>query len=283
MTKQTIGIQGGEGSFSHSAALKIFKNPTIKFCATFEEAFLLATKKPEINLVLPSENTIAGRVPGIHSLLKKYSLQIYAEHFEKINLNLLAVKGATINSIKSVHSHIHALGQCRSMILSHKLKEVVESDTAYSAQYVAKKNDITDAVIASELAAKTYGLQILKSKIEDEPDSSTTRFIVLGKEPKHPEFVKEKNFITSAIFQLKSIPSALVKALSSFSGYGGINLCRLESISLQNTFKQVAFYIEIEKHIEDPMMKKALEELTFHTSDLTICGCYLADSYRLNN
>jgi len=279
---QTIGVQGGKGSFSHSAALKIFKNPTMKFCATFEEAFLLAIKKPAINLVLPSENTIAGRVPGIHFLLKKYSLQIYAEYFEKINLNLLAIKGATLGSIKSVHSHIHALGQSSRFILSQNFKEVVESDTAYSAEYVAKTNKISEAAIASELAAKIYELQILKSKVEDEPGSNTTRFLILGKEPKHPEFIKEKNFITSAIFQLKSIPSALMKALSAFSGYG-INLCRLESISLKNTFKQVAFYIEIEKHIEDPMMQKALEELGFHTSDLTICGCYSADSYRLNN
>jgi len=279
---QTVGVQGGKGSFSHSAALKIFKNPTMKFCATFEEAFLLAIKKPEINLVLPSENTIAGRVPGIHFLLKKYSLQIYAEYFEKINLNLLAIKGATLGSIKSVHSHIHALGQSSRFILSQNFKEVVESDTAYSAEYVAKTNKISEAAIASELAAKIYELQILKSKVEDEPGSNTTRFLILGKEPKHPEFIKEKNFITSAIFQLKSIPSALMKALSAFSGYG-INLCRLESISLKNTFKQVAFYIEIEKHIEDPMMQKALEELGFHTNDLTICGCYLADSYRLNN
>jgi prephenate dehydratase len=279
---QTVGVQGGKGSFSHSAALKIFKNPTMKFCATFEEAFLLAIKKPEINLVLPSENTIAGRVPGIHFLLKKYSLQIYAEYFEKINLNLLAIKGATLGSIKSVHSHIHALGQSSRFILSQNFKEVVESDTAYSAEYVAKTNKISEAAIASELAAKIYELQILKSKVEDEPGSNTTRFLILGKEPKHPEFIKEKNFITSAIFQLKSIPSALMKALSAFSGYG-INLCRLESISLKNTFKQVAFYIEIEKHIEDPMMQKALEELGFHTNDLTICGCYPADSYRVNN
>ena len=142
MTQQ-IAIQGGAGSFSHMATLKIFPNAEIKFCATFEEAFLLATQKSDINLVLPSENTIAGRVPGVHFLLKKYSLQIYKEHFEKISHNLLAVKGATSDSIKSVHSHIHALGQCRSMILRHKLKEVVESDTAYSAQYVAKTNDIS--------------------------------------------------------------------------------------------------------------------------------------------
>ena len=282
MTKQIIAIQGGKGSYSHSAAFKMFKNPTIKFCITFEEAFLLATQKPDINLVLPSENTIAGRVPGIHSLLKKYSLQIYAEHFEKINLNLLAVKGAKLDTIKTVHSHIHALGQCRSMILKHKLKEVVESDTAYSAQYVAERKIVTESAIASELAAETYGLQILKSKIEDEPDSSTTRFIHLGKEPKHPEYDKEKNYITSVIFQLKSIPSALQKALSSFSGYS-INLCRLESITLKNTFKQVAFYIEIESHIESEMMKKALEELSFMTIGLTICGCYPANPYRLEN
>jgi len=280
--KQLIAIQGGAGSFSHMATLKIFPNAEIKFCATFEETFLLATQESDINLVLPSENTVAGRVPGVHSLLQKYSLQIYAEHFEKISHNLLAVKGATLGSIKNVHSHIHALGQCRKIILNQKLKEVIESDTAFSAKYVAEKNDKSESAIASELAAQTYNLQILKSKVEDELGSNVTRFLVMGKESRHPEFIKEKNFITSCVFQLKSIPSALYKALGSFSGYG-INLCRLESFSLKNTFRQVAFYIEIEKHIEDPIMQKALEELGFHTQELTILGCYLASSYRLNN
>jgi len=280
--KQLIAIQGGAGSFSHMATLKIFPNAEIKFCATFEETFLLATQESNINLVLPSENTVAGRVPGVHSLLQKYSLQIYAEHFEKISHNLLAVKGATLGSIKSVHSHIHALGQCRKMILNQKLKEVIESDTAFSAKYVAEKNDKSESAIASELAAQTYNLQILKSKVEDEFGSNVTRFLVMGKESRHPEFIKEKNFITSCIFQLKSIPSALYKALGSFSGYG-INLCRLESFSLKNTFRQVAFYIEIEKHIEDPIMQKAMEELGFHTQELTILGCYPASSYRQNN
>ena len=280
--KQLIAIQGGAGSFSHMATLKIFPNAEIKFCATFEETFLLATQESDINLVLPSENTVAGRVPGVHSLLQKYSLQIYAEHFEKISHNLLAVKGATLGSIKNVHSHIHALGQCRKIILNQKLKEVIESDTAFSAKYVAEKNDKSESAIASELAAQTYNLQILKSKVEDELGSNVTRFLVMGKESRHPEFIKEKNFITSCVFQLKSIPSALYKALGSFSGYG-INLCRLESFSLKNTFRQVAFYIEIEKHIEDPIMQKALEELGFHTQELTILGCYPASSYRLNN
>ena len=279
---QHIAIQGGAGSFSHMATLKIFPNAEIKFCATFEEAFLLATQKSEINLVCPCENTIAGRVPEFHSLLRRYSLQIYAEHFEKISHNLVAVQGATISSIKNVHSHIHALGQCRKMILNLKLKEVIESDTAYSAKYVAEKNKKSEAAIASALAAQTYGLQILKSNVEDEPGTNVTRFVVMGKESRHPEFIKEKNFITSCIFQLKSIPSALYKCLGSFSGYG-INLCRLESFSLKKTFQQVAFYIEIEKHIEDLIMQKALEELGFHTQELTILGCYPASSYRLNN
>ena len=280
---QQIAIQGGAGSFSHMATLKIFPNSSqIKFCATFEEAFLLATQKSDINLVCPCENTVAGRVPEFHSLLIRYSLQIYAEHFEKISHNLLAIKGATLDSIKNVHSHIHALGQCRRMILNHKLKEVIESDTAFSARYVSIKGDKTEAAIASKLAAKTYDLQILKSNVEDEPGANVTRFLVMGKESRHPEFNKEKNFITSCIFQLKSIPSALYKCLGSFSGYG-INLCRLESFSLKNTFKQVAFYIEIEKHIEDPIMQKALEELGFHCETLTILGCYPASSYRLNS
>jgi len=282
MTQQ-IAIQGGAGSFSHMATLKIFPNsPQVKFCTTFEEAFLLATQKPETNLVCPCENTVAGRVPEFHSLLRRYSLQIYAEHFEKISHNLLAVKGTTLDSIKKVHSHIHALGQCRKIILNHKFNEVIESDTAFSARYVSEKDDKTEAAIASKLAAQTYGLQILKSNVEDEPGANVTRFLVMGKEIRHTEFNKEKNFITSCIFQLKSIPSALYKCLGSFSGYG-INLCRLESFSLKNTFKQVAFYIEIEKHIEDPIMKKALEELGFHCETLTILGCYSASSYRLNS
>jgi len=262
MTQQ-IAIQGGAGSFSHMATLKIFPNsPQVKFCATFEEAFLLATQKPEINLVCPCENTVAGRVPEFHSLLRRYSLQIYAEHFEKISHNLLAVKGTTLDSIKNVHSHIHALGQCRKMILNHKFNEVIESDTAFSARYVSEKGDKTEAAIASKLAAQTYGLQILKSNVEDEPGANVTRFLVMGKESRHPEFTKEKNFITSCIFQLKSIPSALYKCLGSFSGYG-INLCRLESFSIKNTFKQVAFYIEIENILKIQLCKKLLKNWVF--------------------
>ena len=172
---EQVAIQGEAGSFSHMATLKIFPKAEIKFCATFEEAFLLATKKTEFSLVCPCENTVAGRVPEFHSLLRRYSLQIYSEHFEKIRHNLLAIKGAKLGvTVKNVHSHIHALGQCRKIILSQKLKEVIESDTAYSAKYVAEKNDKSESAIASELAAQIYKLQILKSNVEDEPGANVT-------------------------------------------------------------------------------------------------------------
>ena len=280
---QQIAIQGIEGSFSHLASFKIFPKAKVKFCSTFEEAFLLAIQDPNLYLLMPIENTIAGRVADLHSLLPKYKLQIYEEHFQKISHNLLGVKGSKLGStVKSVRSHIHALGQCRKIILDQKLNEVIASDTAGSAKFIAEKNDKSEVAIASELAAKIYNLEILKKNVEDEPGGNITRFFIMGKEPKHPEFFKEKQFITSCIFKLRSIPSALYKALGSFSGYG-INLCKLESFSLKNTFTQVAFYAEIQKHIEDPDMQKALEELGFHTQELTILGCYEASSFRFKN
>ena len=216
MTQQ-IAIQGGAGSFSHMATLKIFPKAEIKFCATFEEAFLLATQKPELSLVCPCENTVAGRVPEFHSLLRRYSLQIYAEHFEKISHNLLAVKGAKLgSSVKNVHSHIHALGQCRKIILNQKLKEVIESDTAFSAKYVAEKNDKSESAIASELAAQTYNLQILKSKVEDESGSNVTRFLVMGKESRHPKFIKKKKFYNKLRFSIEVYSKCSLQSIRFF-------------------------------------------------------------------
>ena len=103
----------------------------------------------------------------------------------------------------------------------------------------------------------------------------------MGKESKHPEF-KNKKYITSCIFTLKSIPAALYKALGGFAT-NGVNLCKLESFAVKNTFNQVQFYIEIERHIEDLPLQKALEELGFHTQKLDILGVYEAHQYRLQN
>jgi len=275
-----IALQGEQGCFSHLASLEIFPNAEIKFCSTFEETFQLAKENPKYKIVLPIENSLAGRVADIHYLIPKYKLQVHAEHFHKINHNLLGIKGSKIKDIETVRSHSQAIGQCQKIISDNNLKPIISADTAGSARFIFEKKDKSEAAIASALAAKIYDLEILKSNIEDE-SGNVTRFFIMGKESNHPE-LKDKKYITSCIFKLKSIPAALYKALGGFAT-NGVNLCKLESFSVKNTFDQVNFYIDIEGHIEDPSLQKALEELGFHTQKLDILGVYEAHQFRLKN
>ena len=279
--KIKVAFQGEKGAYSHLACLEVFPKADAIACSTFEEAFQLVKDSSEYKIVIPIENSLAGRVADIHYLIPKYKLQIHAEHFQKVTHNLLGIKGSNLKNIKTVRSHSQAIGQCSKIILANKLKPIISADTAGSAKFISEKKDKTDSAIASGLAAKIYNLEILKSNIEDEP-GNVTRFFVMGKDSQHPEFLKNKKYITSCIFKLKSIPSALYKALGSFSGYG-INLCKLESFSVKNTFDQVNFYIDIEGHIEDPSLQKALEELGFHTEQLDILGVYEASKFRFKN
>ena len=278
--KIKVAFQGEKGAYSHLACLEVFPNADAIACPTFEEAFQLAKDNSEYKIVIPIENSLAGRVADIHYLIPKYKLQIHAEHFQKVTHNLLGIKGSKIKDIKTVRSHSQAIGQCNKMISENKLKPVISADTAGSAKFISEKKDKTDSAIASELAAKIYSLEILKSNVEDE-SGNVTRFFIMGKDSKHPEH-KDKKYITSCIFKLKSIPAALYKALGGFAT-NGVNLCKLESFSVKNTFDQVNFYIDIEGHIEDPSLQKALEELGFHTQKLDILGVYEAHQFRLEN
>ena len=275
-----IALQGEQGCFSHLASLEIFPNAEIKFCSTFEETFQLAKENPRYKIVIPIENSLAGRVADIHYLIPKYKLQVHAEHFHKVNHNLLGIKGSKIKDIETVRSHSQAIGQCQKIISDNNLKPIISADTAGSARFIFEKKDKSEAAIASALAAKIYNLEILKSNIEDE-SGNVTRFFIMGKESNHPE-LKDKKYITSCIFKVKSIPAALYKALGGFAT-NSVNLCKLESFSVKNTFDQVNFYIDIEGHIEDPSLQKALEELGFHTQKLDILGVYEAHQFRLKN
>jgi len=278
--KIKIAFQGEKGAYSHLASLEVFPGIDAKACSTFEETFQLAKDNSEYKIIIPIENSLAGRVADIHYLIPKYKLQIHAEHFQKVSHNLLGVKGSTIKDIKNVRSHAQAIGQCSKMILENKLKPIVSADTAGSAKFVAEKKDKKESAIASVLAAKIYDLEILKSNVEDETEN-VTRFFIMGNNTQHPE-AKNKKYITSCIFKLKSIPAALYKALGGFAT-NGVNLCKLESFSVKNTFDQVNFYIDIEGHIEDPSLQKALEELGFHTEKLDVLGVYEAHQFRFKN
>ena len=278
MKKDKIAIQGELGAYSHIAANDLFKDAEIKTCATFEETFKQAYENENFKIIIPIENSLAGRVADIHYLLPKYKLQIHGEYFLNVEHNLLSKPEATINDIKFVRSHAQAIGQCQKVINKNKFQSIISADTAGSAKELAEGSDKSIAAIASDLSAKIYKLKILEKNVEDEK-GNVTRFLIMGKNISQPEFNKEKKYITSCIFRLKSEPSALYKCLGGFAT-NQINLTKLESFSVKNTFDQANFYLDLEGHLEEPGVKKAMEELGFHTVMLHILGVYEASSFR---
>ncbi len=278
MNKKKIAIQGELGAYSHIAAESLYKNAEIQTCATFEETFKQAYNDQEYKIVIPIENSLAGRVADIHYLLPKYKLQIHGEHFQAVEHNLLCKPEANIGDIRFVRSHAQALGQCQNLINKRKFKPIISADTAGSAKDLAEGSDKSIAAIASALSAKIYNLKILEKNIEDEK-GNVTRFLIMGKSIEQPEFDDKKKFITSCIFRVKSEPSALYKCLGGFAT-NQVNLTKLESFSVKNTFDQANFYLDLEGHLDQPGVKKALEELGFHTETLDILGVYEASSFR---
>ncbi len=279
--KIKVAFQGESGAYSHLACLEVFPDADVKACKTFDQAFKLAKENSDFKIVIPITNSSTGSIADMHYLLPKYKLQIHAEHFQKVNHNLLGIKGSKIENIKTVRSHSQALSQCSKIILKNNLKAIVSADTAGSAKFISEKKDKGEAAIASELAAKIYNLEILEKNIEDEA-GNVTRFLIMGKDSQHPDYLNNVKYITSCIFKLKSIPAALYKALGGFAT-NSVNLCKLESFAVKNTFDQVQFYIEIESHLDNPSLKKALEELGFHTQQLDILGVYEAAPFRFKN
>ena len=275
-----IAFQGELGAYSHIAAKELFNDSEIKACATFEETFKLAYDDASYKIIIPIENSLAGRVADIHYLLPKYKLQIYAEHFQKVEHNLLVLPNSKLSDIEFVRSHAQAIGQCQKMITKNNFKTIVSADTAGSAKDLANNKESNIAAIASKLSAEIYNLKILEKNVEDEK-GNVTRFLIMGKNVHQPNYIKDKKFITSCIFRLKSIPSALYKCLGGFAT-NQINMTKLESFSVKNTFDQANFYLDFEGHLEEKRVQIAMEELGFHTQSLDVLGVYEASNYRKN-
>ena len=201
-----IYFQGTFGAYSHLAALSIDNKAEIIPCKTFDECFVKASKDTNSRIIIPESNRITGNI-GIEYLIFEYRLNIYSEYFQKIEHNLLGVSGAKISDITDVYSHGQALSQCSKFIKKNNLIEHVRADTAGSAEMISKNKDKTKAAIASSLSAKTYNLEIIKKNIENEK-GNLTRFLVMGKNISQPEF-RNKKYITSFLFKLKSKPAAL--------------------------------------------------------------------------
>ena len=271
-----IYFQGSFGAYSHLAALEIEPNAEIIPCKTFDECFLKALSEKESRIVIPESNRITGNI-GIEYLIFKYRLNIYGEHFQKIEHNLLGQPESKLSDIKNVFSHAQGLSQCSRFIKKNNLIEHIRADTAGSAETISKNKIKDEAAIASSLSAKIYNLKILSSNIENEIGNAT-RFLIMGKEILQPEF-NDKKFITSFLFKLKSKPAALYQSLGGFA-INGVNLTKLQSYPEQNSFESYFFLCDLDGHIDDPKVQKSLEELGLHCQDFHVLGVFEADKFR---
>ena len=271
-----IYFQGTFGAYSHLAALEVEPNSEIIPCKTFDECFLRASLENDSRIVIPESNRITGNI-GIEYLIFKYRLNIYAEHFQKIEHNLLGQPGSSLSDIKDVFSHAQALSQCSNFIKKNNLVEHIRADTAGSAETISKNKIKSEAAIASSLSAKIYKLKILAPNIENE-NGNTTRFLIMGKEVLQPNFGNKK-YITSFLFKLKSKPAALYQSLGGFA-INGVNLTKLQSYPEQNSFESYFFLCDLDGHIEDPKVQKSLEELGLHCQDFHVLGVFEADKFR---
>ena len=276
-TTGPIAFQGSPGAYSDLACQEVRPDRRTLPCRTFEDA-LAALSSGEADLaMIPIENSVAGRVADVHHLLPRSGLSIIGEHFAPVHHHLLAVPGASIETLKTVRSHVHALSQCRDIIRNLKLTPVVAADTAGAAAEIARLGDPSVAAIASELAGRIYGLVSLKAGIEDAAHN-TTRFVILAREPEVPKF-DGSPAVTTFLFRVRNVPAALYKALGGFAT-NGVNMTKLESYMGGGTFAATEFYADVEAHPSERRLQLALDELKFFTDELTMLGTYPAHPSR---
>jgi prephenate dehydratase len=274
-----VAFQGQPGAYSDLACRSMFPNVKTLPCGSFEDAFAAVSEGQADRAMIPIENSVAGRVADVHHLMPGSGLHIVAEHFQRVNHQLLAPKGATLATIKRVYSHVHALGQCRALIRELKLEPVVAGDTAGAAADIAQRNDPSAAAIASALAGEIYGLQTLRSSIEDAAHN-TTRFLVLSRVAEIPD-AGDGPCITTFVFRVRNVPAALYKALGGFAT-NGVNLTKLESYMVGGHFAATEFYADADGHPDARPMRLALEELKFFTREIKVLGVYPASVFRVS-
>ncbi|MBP2230323.1 prephenate dehydratase [Azospirillum agricola] len=272
-----IAFQGFPGAYSDLACRNARPTMTTLPCPTFDAAFAAVREGRASLAMIPVENSIAGRVADNHHLLPEGGLHIIGEHFQRVNHMLLAPKGATLDGLRTVRSHIQALSQCQTMTRSLGLEAINHADTAGAAREIAALNDPAHAAIASSLAAEIYNLDILKSGIEDAAHN-TTRFLIMAREPKLPALDSCKT-ITTFVFSVRSVPAALYKALGGFAT-NGVNMTKLESYMVGGRFTQTQFYADVEGHPDERPLRLALEELDFFAREVKILGVYPANPFR---
>lgn len=266
-----IAFQGQPGAYSDLACRSAYPKLKTLPCPSFEDAFAAVQKGRARLAMIPIENSTAGRVADAHHLMPNAGLHIIGEWFQPVHHQLLAIRSATLKTIKTVESHVQALDQCRAVSRKFGLKRIVAADTAGSAAEIARAGDPTRAAFASSLAGKIYGLKTLARDVEDN-HHNTTRMLVLSRKPNMPRRGTGK-IITTFVFEVRNVPAALYKVMGGFAT-NGVNMTKLESYMLGGAFTATQFYADVEGHPADPALARALEELRFFAKNLKILGVY---------
>jgi prephenate dehydratase len=274
---RAAAFQGIPGAFSHLSCTEVLPDFEHMACESFEDAFAAVKDGAAATAMIPIENSLGGRVADVHHLLPDSGLYIVGEHFQPVHHSLLAVPGTRLDQIKTVISHPQALSQCRRTLRELRLKPVHRADTAGSAKEVAEAGDPSVAAIASSLAGEIYGLEPVRTRIEDRL-GNTTRFVMLSRQRQEPDPAAGPA-ITSILYQVRSVPAALYKSLGGLAT-NGVNVIRLESyISLAEP-EVARFYIEIEGHPSERRIDRALEELQYFSAMVKVLGVFPAHPFR---
>ena len=272
-----IAFQGEPGAYSDLAAREVHPDMETLACRSFEGTFQALRSGQADLAMIPIENSLAGRVADVHHLLPDSGMHIIGEHFLPVNHCLLGIPGSSLETIRDVHSHVHALGQCRRFLHKHGLHAVVAADTAGAAKEVALGKSLQKAAIASRLAARIHRLEILEEDVED-AEHNTTRFIIMSREAKKPS-VDTADVITSFVFEVKNLPASLYKAMGGFAT-NGINMTKLESYMVGGHFSATQFFAEVEAHPQSEQMRRAMDELAHFSKYIRHLGCFEAHPFR---
>jgi len=267
----TVAYQGIPGANSEIAIRQHFGEDVIGYpCADFNELFdKLQAEKVDFSL-LPVENALAGSVNGAYELLLDHDMRIQAEVILHVHHALLVNPGTKFEDIQYVRSHPQALAQSDRYLKRHNFEPVVWYDTAGSAQDLAKKPETNVGVLATELAAELYNLDILATQVEDVP-FNYTRFLLLGHgDPEPADYNK-----TSIVFATRNRPAALYECLGEFAK-NDLNLTKLESRPRRNRPWEPVFYLDFEGHWQEDKCQQALTRLLQMASFVKMLGSYPA-------
>lgn len=279
-SENIIAFMGVAGANADLACRKRYPYMQTMALSSFEEVFDAVEQGKAHYGLLPIENSQAGRVAEMHNLLPKSAIHLVAEHIEPVEHHLFAPKGAALSDIKEVYSHHQALMQCREFLRTHHMQTHIYSNTATAAKDVASWNDVSKAAICSALAGEIYQLERVAACINDAKDNATL-FVTIAREPQEIEEQSEA-LLTSVLFTLRNIPSALYKSLGGFAT-NSINIIKLESYIKGggNHAPSAQFFMTFEGNPHERRVQLALEELGFFTQKIRVLGVYPADPARM--